>query len=172
VAPWPILEPLTMAEEPCVNRTLLALLSAGEDRTLLEAVFEGSNWRLRFIETIEEARTTLRESSIGVILSDLRYPDGYSWKDLLKELQDTADPPPLIVTDCLADEVLWVEVLNLGGFDVLMKPLVAKEVVHVVNSACRIRENESRPAIALKPAISAECSGPQPQQARVACGAA
>jgi hypothetical protein len=35
----------------------------------------------------------------------------------------------------MADERLWSEVLNLGGYNVLAKPLNMKEVFHVVGLA-------------------------------------
>ena len=38
-------------------------------------------------------------------------------------------PPSLIVLSCRADEFLWAKVLNLGGFDVLMTPFEAEEVL-------------------------------------------
>jgi DNA-binding response OmpR family regulator len=43
----------------------------------------------------------------------------------------------LIVCSRLADERLWAEVLNLGGYDVLAIPFHAGEVEHTVNAACR-----------------------------------
>jgi FixJ family two-component response regulator len=49
-------------------------------------------------------------------------------------------PPPLIVTSRHADNRLWGEVLNLGGFDVLAKPLDEDEVRRVVESADRRRQ--------------------------------
>ena len=55
-------------------------------------------------------------------------------------------PPKLIVTCRLADERLWAEVLNLGGFDVLAQPFYAREVVRSVNSACSHWDEEWRKA--------------------------
>jgi DNA-binding response OmpR family regulator len=46
------------------------------------------------------------------------------------------NPPDLIVASRLADEYLWAEVLNLGGYDVLAKPFNAEEVRRVVGLAC------------------------------------
>jgi DNA-binding response OmpR family regulator len=40
------------------------------------------------------------------------------------------------VTSRLADERLWVEVVNLGGFDVLAQPFYTREVLRSVNAAC------------------------------------
>jgi FixJ family two-component response regulator len=57
------------------------------------------------------------------------------WKDVLEVTASRPDRPPLIVTSRLADEYLWAEVLNLGGFDVLAKPLDKQEVSRVLNFA-------------------------------------
>jgi hypothetical protein len=47
---------------------------------------------------------------------------------------DSPFPPSLIVFSCLADEFLWAEVLNLGGFDVRMTPFEPEEVLRVAFS--------------------------------------
>jgi len=43
--------------------------------------------------------------------------------------------PSLIVVSRFADDYLWVEVLSLGGHDVLPKPLDHKEVVRAIETA-------------------------------------
>src|SRR5207247_10739198 len=58
-------------------------------------------------------------------------------KDLLDELSACGHPPRMIVTSEIADERLWTEVLNVGGFDVLLKPLDPKELFRVVSLARR-----------------------------------
>jgi len=47
-----------------------------------------------------------------------------------------AAPPLLIVASRLADERLWAEVLNLGGYDVLLKPFEPAELRRVIGNAC------------------------------------
>jgi hypothetical protein len=49
-------------------------------------------------------------------------------------------PPLLVVTSRIADDRLWSEVLNLGGYNVLAKPLNMKEVFHVVGLAWMLLE--------------------------------
>ncbi len=51
---------------------------------------------------------------------------------MLHELDGLRVRPNLIVTSRLADEGLWAEVLNLGGYDVLAQPFDAEEVYRVV----------------------------------------
>jgi DNA-binding response OmpR family regulator len=90
-----------------------------------------------------------------VVISGARLPDGHSWNDLLNEMRTMECPPPLIVTDRLADERLWAEVLNLGAYDLLTIPFDAKEVLHAVSTACRRTENVHEMAMLGKAAASA-----------------
>ena len=58
-----------------------------------------------------------------------------TWKDILQAMATLSGRPLLIVTSRLADDYLWVEVLNLGGYDVLAKPWHHKEVARAIASA-------------------------------------
>ncbi|MBZ5625764.1 MAG: hypothetical protein LAQ69_44800 [Acidobacteriia bacterium] len=99
----------------------------------------------------------MRTSSIGTVISESYFSDGHSWKDLLHEIQDLVNPPPLIVADRLADERLWAEVLNVGAYDLLIKPFDDAELLRVVSMACRFHQNQrERTAGLRKPPNSAE----------------
>ncbi len=123
-------------------------------------IFAGSEWKLGFSGTVAGTQPVRGASSVGVVISDSRFPDGSCWKDLLRELEKLGDPPPLIVVDRLADDRLWAEVLNLGAYDLLAKPFDRREVRHAVMSACRRRESEREILPRRKPAVSAK-EGPQ-----------
>ena len=56
---------------------------------------------------------------------------------MLRDLRRLAQPPQLIVTSRTADDYLWAEVLNIGGYDVLPQPLERDEVERVVAAARR-----------------------------------
>jgi DNA-binding response OmpR family regulator len=71
-----------------------------------------------------------------VVITDSQLPDG-RWHDMLRELRRRPADPPLIVASRLADNRLWAEVLNLGGYDVLATPFEAQEVVRSVSPAWR-----------------------------------
>ena len=58
-----------------------------------------------------------------------------SWKELLDVAERLPAPPPVIVTSRMADERMWAEVLNLGGYDVLARPFNSEEVIRTVTSA-------------------------------------
>ena len=131
-----------MARNRMAEHTILAVFPVGEDRSALEIIFGQSDWRLQFAETFQEAQTHLRTSLVRVVISEGTLPDGRTWKDLLGELQELPNPLPLIVADRLADERLWAEVLNLGGYDLLMKPFDAREVLHAVTTASGFRSSQ------------------------------
>lgn len=46
-----------------------------------------------------------------------------------------SSPPSFIVTSRLADERLWMEALNVGAHDVLVKPFDVAELKRVLDSA-------------------------------------
>ena len=119
------------------RNALLVISSFEEDHTRMGHVFGGeSNWLVRGVRTRGEATVLVCENPPPVVICERDLPDG-NWKDILDALTLLAHPPALIVTSRLADEYLWVEVLNLGGHDVLSKPLHEKEVLWAVDSAWR-----------------------------------
>ena len=128
---------MQVAKNPIAGRTILAVFPVGEDRTVLERTFELPSWQVQFARTLEEARATLRGFAFGAVISETHLPGGHTWKDLLAELHSMPDPPQLVVADRLADDRLWAEVLNLGGYDLLTMPLDAKEVLRTISLACR-----------------------------------
>jgi DNA-binding response OmpR family regulator len=86
--------------------------------------------------TCQQGLSILREWAVSIVICERDLTDG-TWKDILQALDTLPDRPFLIVTSRLADDHLWVEVLNLGGYDVLLKPLDHEEVVRSIDSAWR-----------------------------------
>jgi FixJ family two-component response regulator len=121
--------------------TVLSASPCTEDHAALRRILdEGGGWNLERTQTLAE---TLRSLYLNpaVILCERFLPDG-SWKDLLRELSRRDFPARLVVTSGQADEVLWAEVLNMGGYDVLMKPFDHAEVTRVL----RLAASRRRPA--------------------------
>ncbi len=104
------------------------------DRDCLAGILCGFKCSLHCFRTCSETVSFLSEHSVGVVISDACLPDG-TWKDLLGCTSLLADAPNVIVTSRLADERLWAEVLNLGGYDLLVAPYEADEVVRIAVQA-------------------------------------
>ena len=140
-----------MAKSRIANQTVLMVLPTADDRKSLAVIFAGSQWKLRFAGRKRDVRTALRAVP-SVVISERELWDGRGWQDVLLELQKMKSPPPLIVADRLADDRLWVEVLNLGAHDLLAKPFDAGEVLQAVNAACLPFETQQPAAVNRPPA--------------------
>jgi DNA-binding response OmpR family regulator len=97
-------------------------------------MFDDANWMLFTARTYQEAKAQLRRERFPVVICETQLPDG-NWKDMLNGLALISDPPRLIVASRCADERLWSEVLNLGGFDLLATPFREVEVGYTIGSA-------------------------------------
>jgi DNA-binding NtrC family response regulator len=113
----------------------VVLISPHEsDGSSLRRILNDCQSIVRWFPTCESALAFLQEHLVSVVIADLELPDG-CWKYLLDDLSRFAPPPSLIVSSRLADERLWAEVLNLGGYDVLLTPFQPDEVLRVSTSA-------------------------------------
>ena len=121
---------------------VLALISAEGDRRSLRDMFAHTKWQLQFAGTLDDLRQALRQSQIGVVITDSRLPD-CSWNEVLEAADQTEGQPSVIVSSRLADERLWAEVLNTGGFDLVLMPFDRTEVLHCIASAWRNWQDRS-----------------------------
>ena len=116
-----------------------------EDRTVLRGIFARSDWELREAKTISEAMRFLVCEHIPVVICEQDLPVG-DWKALLDALQLLPYPPQLIVSSRMADDRLWAEVLNLGGYDVQPIPFDAAAILRtaqLARSSCLSRWGKS-----------------------------
>jgi len=108
-----------------------------EDLRYLSSILAPDHWTVQAAGSFEEALRVLDSSQQpAVVACERELPDG-SWKDLIQALFHLENPPPLVVVSRHADESLWAEVLNVGGFDVLAKPFEENEVQRVMTMARR-----------------------------------
>lgn len=122
------------------RRAALLVSAVEEDRQFLDDVFSQQGWVLHKTLTLGTALAFLRDNPVPVVITERDLPLG-DWKNLLAAIQHLPRTPVLIVTDRLADERLWAEVLNLGGHDVLGKPFQERELLWVLGSAWRLAED-------------------------------
>ncbi len=128
-----------MGQTAAEPSSLLAVLPAEDDREAIEGIVAPCRWTVYGAATCEEAIRLARRTRPRVILCDAELPDG-GWRRIWKALSIGPRPPLLIVASRNADERLWTQVLNAGGYDVLPKPFRAEEVVWAVHCAAGQRE--------------------------------
>jgi len=130
---------------PETTPAVLAVSPLPADRVLLREILDQGPWKLHEASTCREALDLLRDNKVSVLLSERDHADG-NWEELLNATARLPAPPQLIVFSRLADESLWAEVLNMGGFDVLLTPFEAEEVLRVTFAAWSRWECDFGPA--------------------------
>lgn len=138
-----------LMEGPEKSVTVLTLTASDEDHLSLTGILHRSNWKIHHARNCGQALEVLRSQRIPVIVSDCKLPDG-CWKDILFRCGTSGDAPLLIVASPYADEYLWAEVLNLGGYDVLAKPFEPDEVIRIVSLAWLHWKNKVRSLCTLR----------------------
>lgn len=120
------------------EKSLCALLLGKfeTDRALVKDIFRRTGWHLLEARDRRRALECLERNPVQVVIVESDLPR-WNWRQVLRELHLMSSPPLLVVSSRTADESLWAEVLNIGGYDVLAQPFEANEVERVVASAGR-----------------------------------
>ena len=120
------------SRRPCI----LVISRDAAQRQALRSVCAASDWNVSEARDWRETVLVLSRSGADVILCDDRLADG-TWKDVLSVIAPLPESPRLIVLFDSASPAECSEVLNLGGFNVLNKPLNEAEVKLTVAAAWR-----------------------------------
>lgn len=107
-----------------------------KDRPVVHDVFRSRNWRLFEARDRRRGLECLEKNPVHVVVAESQIPD-WDWQRILADLHRLTPAPQLVVTSRTADDYLWAEVLNVGGYDVLAQPLDHDEVERVIASARR-----------------------------------
>ncbi len=115
---------------------VLTVSSEERDHVTLAQIFNHTSWSIEGVDNISSAAEKMTSDPCPVVLCEENLPDG-DWRDIFALAETLSHPPHVIVLSRTADEKLWAEVLNRGGYDVLAKPLQAAEVLRAIGVAWR-----------------------------------
>jgi two-component system KDP operon response regulator KdpE len=124
------------------------------ERPLVHEVFQRCGWKLYEAPDRRTALDCLDRHRVQVVIAESELPN-WNWKRVLYDLRSLSETPQLVVASRTADDYLWSEVLNMGGYDVLPRPLEKDEVERVIAAA---RRHYERPARALAASADAVTS--------------
>jgi len=118
--------------------SLLLVTPENQHEQSLRDILAGTSYAARRVENCSEALQILEDLKPGVLIveADLRTGD---WRRLLEGALARPWSPQVIVFSSLADDCLWAEVLNMGGYDVLALPFRPDEVLRTVALAADAR---------------------------------
>jgi DNA-binding response OmpR family regulator len=115
---------------------VLCVSALQNDAAALRQILKHSNWQFFSARNCAEAETLLRTEPVAVVLCEPSLPDG-RWTDLYRATRSLPYPPEFVLTAVEASDALWMELLQLGGYDVLTKPFEASPVFRAISMAWR-----------------------------------
>ena len=141
---------------PGLPATILLVGLSTPDQKSLGAILRNLGWIPQRAASISSALASLRRKTLPVVITERYLPDG-DWYGLLISAQDLPRAPRIVVSNRLANDRFWAEVLNLGGFDLLSPPFQERDVDHVISHAWGSWHREWRPTGRLRFAAQPAC---------------
>lgn len=132
-------------------RVELRVLLVEDDHVLGEALRDhvaAANHAVDWFQTLSEATAATQTVSYGLILLDLRLPDGEGLT-LLRTLRKANNPVPVIILTAHDQVSDRIEGLNAGADDYLVKPFNLGELTARMLAVSRRYEGRSTPIVRL-----------------------
>lgn len=115
---------------------MLAVMPNDSDRHALSRIADKAKWHIEFAANYDSAVELLRSHKFAVILCDRDLSSAINWREAVEKLAGIAPGSSVMLTSPVNDDVLWQEVIDRGGYDVLTKPFHEERVVRSVRFAC------------------------------------
>jgi FixJ family two-component response regulator len=100
----------------------------------IRCILGHSRWRVLGCQNLAQANDLVPTLGPAVLVTEATLADG-AWQDILRQVGRLPVPPPVVVAASDADDALWMEVLNQGGYNLLGKPLDEQEVFRILSTA-------------------------------------
>ncbi|WP_151635702.1 sigma-54-dependent transcriptional regulator [Noviherbaspirillum aerium] len=120
-------------------------------RELLEITLIKMGLDVDSADCLAAARSRLAQTEYGLVLTDMRLPDGLGI-ELVREVSALHKNTPIAVITAYGSTDNAVSALKAGAFDYLSKPVALDQLRLMVQSALRIRKTDSQAAGAPMPA--------------------
>ncbi|MEJ2523569.1 MAG: sigma-54 dependent transcriptional regulator, partial [Gammaproteobacteria bacterium] len=122
--------------------TVLIVDDEPDIRELLSMTLEGMDIEPDTAGDVSEAKAKLEAGDFHFCLTDMRLPDG-DGLDLVKWMQRHLPGVPVAVITAHGNVEAAVKALKLGAYDFVSKPLNVKDLRKLVNTALKIRGEQS-----------------------------
>lgn len=97
--------------------------------------------------TFKEAEVLLGEQKINLVLTDVRLPDS-DGIEILQYIKKTDPTIQVILMTGYTDIKTAVNVMKLGAFDYIAKPINSDEILYTINKALQKQEDSARQSLA------------------------
>src|SRR5437764_2706555 len=118
--------------------------------TLLSRFLSKEGYETDVAYTGSKGVAKFKESNFDVVLCDYRLGDK-DGRDVLAELKAINPQAVVLIITGYSDIKTAVEVIKLGAFDYITKPLIPAEVLNVISSALKSSQTGAKSAVAPVP---------------------
>lgn len=116
-------------------KIMAMLVMARERRLPLLDALESCGVEVLPVCDCNEARRMLEtQPRVQLVITDTVLPDG-DWRRLLEIVAQDGTNAEVIVRSPMGDPKLWLDVLDQGGYDVLVEPYQREEIQRIVEAA-------------------------------------
>ena len=143
------------------NTSILVVDDEPDLRTLYELTLLREGYRVQTDGTLLEAREQLSSQAFGLLITDMRLPDGLGI-ELLQQLKQQSRQERAIVITAYGSAENAVAALREGAFDYLTKPVDLKQFRQVVASASQGIAAPAQPEAAIQPSSATAASPSAP----------
>jgi DNA-binding NtrC family response regulator len=116
------------------NITAMLVMAQERGSTLVNAL-ESCGFDVLSVCDCNEARRMLEtKPAVQVVVTDARLDDG-DWRGVLEIVEQGRGKVEVVVCSRLGDPKLWLDVLEQGGYDLLVQPYQREEIKRIVEAA-------------------------------------
>ena len=120
----------------------ILLIDDDVDICLLLSRFLGSKgFKISISHSGKKALETLKKDKIDLVISDFRLGD-MDALEVLNKMKDLSMEIPVIIITGYSDIKIAVNVIKMGAFDYVTKPLFPDEILHTINRALDFKPDE------------------------------
>lgn len=127
------------------EKRILVVEDDPDQRHLVASILRGRSYLVAEAETVAQAKTQIAESSLDLVLSDWKLPDG-DGMELLREVRKAQPGTAFITVTAYGTIARAVEAMHLGADDYLAKPFERQALLLAIEKVLKARylEDENR----------------------------
>ncbi len=124
------------------KHTILLVDDDKEFRKAMKKMFENSGYAAVIAADGNEALDALSNEDFDLVISDLRMPN-LNGVELMEELRRRGLETPIVFLTAFGEVESYMDLMNLGAFEYLNKPVKSKEILEVVRRATESHTNSA-----------------------------
>jgi two-component system response regulator (stage 0 sporulation protein F) len=135
---------LGKGEVPMDEKKFILLVDDDQEfRKAMKKMFERSGYDVTLAADGREALDVLSKSAFDLIISDLRMPN-LNGMQLMEELKKKNVKIPVIFITAYGEVESYMDLMNLGAFEYINKPVKGQEILNVARKALESHGNSRR----------------------------